>query len=199
MIMGVKSDQGGSDLMRAETYFRMAGRLAWEKKNSRILERVGEAFFEFHQLDTARKYFEMATRLDPVRLRANLGLAGIALQDGQAARAVYAYNQIVRGAENAGAKGLGSYALRKAEYFERLLRDDDFLSKESSWNTVLTQLKWARRFAFTLFLCSWILQITSFQVTAPIRDLSQEISATSLIIWVCSLAASQIILALRRS
>lgn len=199
MMMGVKSDQGGSDLMRAETYFRMAGRLAWEKKNSRILERVGEAFFEFHQLDTARKYFEMATRLDPVRLRANLGLAGIALQDGQAARAVYAYNQIVRGAENAGAKGLGSYALRKAEYFERLLRDDDFLSKESSWNAVLTQLKWARRFAFTLFLFSWIVQITSFAVTAPIRAMSQEISATSLIIWVCTLTASQIILALRRS
>lgn len=195
---GALSKQGANDLVRAETYFRMAGRLAREKKNARLLEKVGEAFYELQQFEPARQYFELATAIDPMRPRANLGLAGIALHNAQGVRAVYAYNQAVRGSETAGAEGLIQLALRKAEYCERLMRDDAFLLSEASWEAVLSQLKWARRGALGLFLLTWFLQLAIFELTTAIRDISREISATALIIWFCSLVASHVILALRR-
>ena len=199
IALGVLSERGEADLQRAETYFRMAGRLARAQKNARILERVGEAFYEFHHLEAAQKYFELAAKVDPVRPRANIGLAGIALKNAQGARAVYAYNQAVHGAVAAGAVGLSNLAARKSEYYERLMSDDAFLSAEAGWGAVLIQLKWAQRAALITFLGFWMLQLVSFEFLSSVRMLSREISATALIIWVCTLAVSQIILALRRS
>jgi Tfp pilus assembly protein PilF len=198
LAAGALAEQGETHLLRAETYFRMAGRLARSQQNARLLERVGEAFYEFHQLEAAQKYFELATKLDPVRPRANIGLAGIALQNAQGARAVYAYNQAARGAEAVGASGLAQLAARKSEYYERLMSDDQFLSAEASWEAILTQLKWARRAALALFLLTWLLQLTASQSVEALRVFSREISATALIVWICTLAASQIILAWRR-
>ncbi|MFN7931230.1 MAG: hypothetical protein U0Y68_25535 [Blastocatellia bacterium] len=196
---GVASRAGEDDLLRAEAYFRMAGRLAREQKNARLLERVGEAFADFQQLEPAQKYFELATRLDPVRPRANLGLAGIALQHAQGARAVYAYHQAARGAESVGAEGLVQFASRKADYCERLLSDEEFLHAEATWEAILTQLKWARRGALGMFLLAWLLQLATFEIPLTARHFSREISATALILWLCALVASHIILALRRS
>lgn len=196
---GALSKQGETDLLRAEIYFRMAGRLAREKKNARLLEKVGEAFYEFQQLEPAQKYFELATSIDPMRPRANLGLAGIALHQAQGARAVYAYNQTVRGAQAAAVAGLAQFAARKAEYCERLMNDDQFLNAEASWDAVLTQLKWARAGTLLLFLITWLLQLNTIAIADSLRNLCREVSATALIIWVCALVASHIILALRRN
>jgi hypothetical protein len=165
----------------------------------RLLERVGEAFADFQQLEPAQKYFEFATRLDPVRPRANLGLAGIALQHAQGVRAIYAYQQAARGAETVGAEGLAQLAARKAEYCERLLGDDEFLQAEATWEGVLTQLKWARRGALGLFLIAWLCQLATWEIPLVTRHLSRELSATALILWFCALVASHIILALRRN
>ncbi|MBL8204007.1 MAG: hypothetical protein JNM09_07235 [Blastocatellia bacterium] len=199
LAIGALTERGEADLLRAETYFRMAGRLAQAQKNPRILERIGEAFYEFHHLEAAQKYFELAAKVDPVRPRANIGLAGIALKNAQGARAVYAYNQAVRGAIAAGAIGLAQLASRKSEYYERLMSDDAFLSAEVGWEAVLNQLKWVQRGALTTFLGFWMLQLSTFEFMTTVRPLSREISATALIIWVCALVASHIILALRRS
>jgi hypothetical protein len=59
-------------------------------------------------------------------------------------------------------------------------------------------LKWARRAALALFLLTWLLQLTASQSVEALRVFSREISATALIVWICTLAASQIILAWRR-
>jgi tetratricopeptide (TPR) repeat protein len=199
IALGALSQRGEADLLRAETYFRMAGRLARTQKNARILERVGEAFYEFHHLEAAQKYFEWAAKFDPVRPRANIGLAGIALQNAQGARAVYAYNQAVHGAVATGAIGLSTLAARKSEYYGRLMSDDSFLSAEAGWGAVLNQLKWAQRAALLAFLGFWMLQLTRFEFLSSVRMLSREISATALILWICTFAARQIILVLRRS
>ena len=199
LAVGALSEQGEAYLLRAETYFRMAGHLARTQKNARILERVGEAFYEFHHLEAAQRYFELATRFEPVRPRANIGLAGIALRSAQGARAVHAYHQAFQGAVAAGAVGLSQLVARKAGYYERLMNDDAFLSAEAGWEAILNQLKWARRGALLTFLGGWLLQLSNFEFVATARMFSQEISATALILWICTLAASQIIMALRRS
>jgi tetratricopeptide (TPR) repeat protein len=195
---GLRTKPGEADLLRAETYFRLAGRLAREKKNARLLEKVGEAFYEFQQLEPAQKYFDLATRIDPARPRANVGLAGIALQQAQGARAVYAYHQTIRGAEAAGVTGLVQLAERKAEYCERLMADEQFLQAEADWDAVLTQLKWARRGALIIFLVAWLLQLNTIVSADAVRTLCRELSATALIIWVCALVANHIIWAFRR-
>lgn len=198
LAVGALSERGVTYLLCAETYLRRAGRLARTQKNARLLERVGEAFYEFHHLEAAQKYFELATRFEPVRPRANIGLAGIALRSAQGARAVHAYNQAFQGAVAAGAVGLSQLVTRKAEYYERLMNDEAFFSAEAGWEAVLNQLKWARRGALLAFLSGWMLQLSSFEFIATARLFSQEISATALILWICTLAASQLIMAWRR-
>lgn len=199
LARGVTTERGAADLQRAETYLRRAGRLARLQQNARLLERVGEAFYELHQPDLAQQYFDLAAKIDPVRPRANIGLANLALQKAQGARAVHAYHQAVRGARATGAIGLAQLAARKSEYYERLMSDDAFLNAEAGWEAILTQLKWVQRGALVTFLGFWMLQLSSFELAVTIRSVSREVSATALIVWVCALAASQIILALRRS
>ncbi len=195
---GLRTDRREADMLRAETYFRMAGRLAREQKKARLLERIGEEFYEHRQFETAQKYFDLATRIDPVRPRANLGLAGVALQSGQSARAIYAFNQVACGAEAAGAEGLSKLALRKSEYYERLTQDVEFLSDESGWEGVLKQLKIARWSVLIIFLITWMLQLNLLHFDDSMLTFMRDITATLFILWICNFTASQIILAYRR-
>lgn len=189
---------GIQDLANAERYFRLAGTLASEARNPRLLEKVGESFLESRHHISAGRYFEMATAIEPTRPRANIGIANLALLNGQAARAIFAYDKATWGASEADAKGLAAHAARKREYFERLLKDDSFLDKEASWRSVLEQLKWARRFTFGLFLAGWVTHLIALQSNIQVREISRELSATALVMWVFAMFLSQVIHAYRR-
>lgn len=175
---------------RAESYLRLAAQIAEKEKDAALIERIGETFFELQQRQTARHYFELAVQLDPQRPRANIGLAGLALQRGQVAKAIHHYYAAARGAREAGVTSLASLAERKAEYYRRLLGDDEFLNAEATRQNVLTQLKWGRRAALTLFCVAWLLHLTSFQFTNAAHNLTREISATALVMWVVTSTAT---------
>lgn len=175
---------------RAESYLKLAGRIACKEKNAALLERIGETFFELQQPVLARQYFEMVTQFELERPRTNIGLAGMALQQGQVAKAVYHYSAAARGAREANVESLTELAGRKADYYSRLTGDDQFLQSEASRQCVLNQLKWGRRVALALFCGAWFMQLSSFQITNTVQILSREISATALVMWIITSTAT---------
>lgn len=177
---------------RAVKYLRLAGKIAEHEKDAALLERIGETFFELRFQQHARQHFEMAVQVDSLRPRANLGLAVMALQNGQAAKAVHHYGAAARGAQEAGVASLANLAERKADYYHRLLGDDEFLSAEASRQNLLTQLKWGRRAALVLFVAAWLLQVGSYQFTSVVHNFSREISATAAVMWIVTTTATHL-------
>jgi hypothetical protein len=177
---------------RAETYLRLAAQLAAHERDAALLERIGETFFETRQGRQARRCFEQAVQFDAQRVRASLGLAAMALEQGQVAKAAHSYYAAARGAEEAGAVSLAELAARKADYYQRLMGDGEFLSAEASREGVLKQLKWGRRAAFAFFLVAWLLQLGSYQLTSAVHNFSREITATAAVMWVITTTATYI-------
>jgi len=173
---------------RAEACLRLAGRLG--HTDAALLERIGETFFEFHHHRLAQRYFERALQASPNRVRANIGLAEVALRSGQAARVVHFYRTAARAAEDEGEMSLAGLAAQKADYYARLLNDEGFLNSEVSRLDLLDQLKWARRGAMFTFLIAWLVHLTCYQFAPAVQAFSREISATSAIIWVSTVTAS---------
>ena len=173
---------------RAEACLRLAGRLAGQ--DAALLERIGETFFEFHHYRLALRYFERALQADPGRVRAQIGLAEVALWGGQIARVVCFYRAAARLAAESGEAGLARLAEGKADYYERLRDDDKFLGWEMTRLNLLDHLKWARRGAMFIFLAAWLVHLSSYQWAEPLQALSREVSATSAIIWVSTVTAT---------
>jgi hypothetical protein len=173
---------------RADACWRLAGHLAGE--DAALLERIGESFFEAHRDRLALRYFERALQRDSARLRANIGMAEVALRSGQAARAVHYYRAAARAADAQGETSLAQLAGRQAAYYERLRDDDRFLDAEMARLNLLDHLKWARRGALCAFLAAWLVHLTCQQFAPSMHALSREISATAAIIWISTITAS---------
>lgn len=173
---------------RADACLRLAGRLAG--KDAALLERIGETYFEVHEDRLAEHYFARALRQDAGRLRANIGLAEVAFRSGKLAHVIHFYRTAARTVEKEVDLSLAGLAERRADYYERLHRDDRFLDAEMSRLNLLDHLKWARRGAMIAFLASWFFHLTFYQVADSLLALTREISATAAIIWLSTLAAS---------
>jgi tetratricopeptide (TPR) repeat protein len=185
-----QAQEGRRAVERVEQYLVSAGRVAERAGDAAVVERVGETFFELRNQEQARQHFETAVRIESHRPRANIGLALMALQGGQVARAVHHYAAAASGAAAAGAESLARLAGQKADYYARLIGDDQFLSAESWRVGVLTQLKWGRRAALALFLAAWLMQLGSYQFLSAVHHFSREISATAAVMWIITSTAS---------
>ncbi len=173
---------------RATACLRLAGRLAGN--DAALLERIGETFFEYHQHHLAQRYFEQALRVDPDRLRAQIGLAEVALRQGKIACVVHYYRLAARASEMAGERSLAKLTERKADYYERVRDDDGFLNSEMNRLNLLDNLKWARRGALILFLAAWFTHLICYQSASILPTLSRDLSATSALIWLFAMTAS---------
>jgi len=173
---------------RADACFRLAGRLA--REDAALLERIGESYFEIHQDQLAERYFTRALRINSGRLRASIGLAEVAFRGGRLAHVIHFYRSTARVVEDETDLSLARLAERRADYYERLRRDEQFLDAEVSRLNLLHQLKWARRGAMVLFLSSWFFHLASYRVTDSFQTISREISATAAVIWLSTIAAS---------
>src|SRR5262249_15553074 len=92
-----------------------------------LLERVGESFLEYGDPARAEKTFRRALEIDGNALRAQTGLAEVALSEGKLAHVIHHYNEAVRMAPDKATKRL---ALREADYYSRLNNDEDYLAAE---------------------------------------------------------------------
>lgn len=96
-------------------------------EDARLLERVGESFFEFGQPVRATKVLRRSLDLDRNSFRASTALAEIALSEGKLAHVIHHYRDAASVAPDA---ATARRARREADYYARLNDDDDYLTAE---------------------------------------------------------------------
>jgi tetratricopeptide (TPR) repeat protein len=164
-------------LQRSDACLRLASKLAGRAPD--LLERIGEAFFERLDYKRATDCFRRALELDPVRFRANVGLAEIALRDGKLAHVAHYYNAAAASADAA----IARLAEREARYYERLMSDEDFLESELRRIRVGSQIRGARRLAALVFFASWLVGGVAGRFFDFVEDFGWALMAMSGIIW----------------
>ena len=165
-------------LQRSDACLRLASRLAG--KEPHLLERIGEAFFERLDYKRAADCFQRALALDPARFRANVGLAEIALRDGKLAHVAHFYKAAASSSDAA----LARLAEREARYYERLMRDDDFLEAELRRIRISNQIRWVRRLATLTFFATWFAGAVAGRFYQEIEEFSWALMASSGLAWV---------------
>jgi tetratricopeptide (TPR) repeat protein len=170
-------------MQRSDACLRLAARLAGSQAG--LLERIGEAFFERLDYKRATDCFRRALDLDPARFRANIGLAEIALRDGKLAHVAHFYHAAAASNDAA----IARLARREAEYYERLMGDDDFLEAELRRIRVSNQLRWARRLAALVFFLAWLAAGVAGRFYAFVEGFGWAMMATSGLLW-CAVSIS---------
>ncbi|HVF89945.1 MAG TPA: hypothetical protein VNH22_07750 [Blastocatellia bacterium] len=164
-------------LQRSDACLRLAARLA--SREPQLLERIGEAFVERLDYKRAADCFRRALELDPARFRANIGLAEIALRDGKLAHVALYYGAA---AEN-GDRALARMAKREARYYERLIRDEDFLESELRRIRISNHLRWGQRASALIFLGAWMAAGIAGRFSSMVEDFGLALMATSGLVW----------------
>jgi tetratricopeptide (TPR) repeat protein len=164
-------------LQRSDACLRLASRLAGEAPD--LLERIGEAFFERLDYKRATDCFRRALTFDPARFRANIGLAEIALRDGKLAHVAHFYNAASASDDAA----LARLARREAHYYERLVRDDDFLEAELRRIRAANQIRWVRRLAALSFFGAWLTAGIVGRLAPAVEEFGWAVMAMSALVW----------------
>ena len=164
-------------LQRSDACLRLASRLAGEAPD--LLERLGEAFFERLDYKRATDCFRRALAFDPARFRANIGLAEIALRDGKLAHVAHFYNA-ASGSDDA---ALARLARREAYYYERLVRDDDFLEAELRRIRAANQIRWTRRLSALSFCGAWVTAGIVGRFAPPVEEFGWALMVMSALVW----------------
>ena len=172
-------------MQRSDACLRLAARLAGTQAD--LLERIGEAFFERLDYKRATECFRRALDLDPARFRANIGLAEIALRDGKLAHVAHYYHAAAANDDAA----IARLARREAEYYERLMSDDDFLEAELRRIRVSNQLRWARRLAMLVFFLAWLAAGIAGRFYSFIEEFGWSLMATSGLLWCAATLATR--------
>ncbi|HJQ22966.1 MAG TPA: hypothetical protein VKA60_03550 [Blastocatellia bacterium] len=170
-------------MQRSDACLRLAARLAGREAD--LLERIGEAFFERLDYKRATECFRRALDLDPARFRANIGLAEIALRDGKLAHVAHYYHAAAASDDAA----IARLARREAEYYERLMSDDDFLEAELRRIRLSNQLRATRRLAALVFFLAWLAAGVAGRFYLFVEEFGWAMMATSGLLW-CALSLS---------
>lgn len=167
-------------LMRAAACLRLAAIFA--KSDSKLLERIGETCFEKGDFEKASTYFTKALELEPTLFRSNIGLAEIALREGKIARVVHYYSNAARASSSPQQR----FALREAEYYNKLYSDDTYFRLEFDRIQKLGLAKSTRDFCVTLLLLSWVAALLGGFFLPQINQLAWMGIISSVSIWTAS-------------
>ncbi len=164
-------------IQRSDACLRLASRLAGTEPG--LLERIGEAFFERLDYKRASDCFRRALAVEPGRFRANVGLAEIALRDGKLAHVAHFYNAAAASEDGA----LSRLAAREARYYERLVRDDDFLESELRRIRIANQIRWLRRLSALTFFGAWLVGGLAGRLHFVFEQFGWALMASSGLAW----------------
>ncbi len=162
---------------RSDACLRLASRLATAQPE--LLERIGEAFSERLDYKRASDCFRRVLAEQPHRFRANLGLAEIALRDGKFAHAAHCYHSASINADAT----LARLAAREAGYYERLIRDEEFLETELRRVQTANVLSWAQRLSAVTFFGVWFITLFIGRLHAVFEQFGWALMATSAFVW----------------
>src|SRR5262249_15325907 len=145
-----------------------------------LLERVGESFLEYGDPARAEKTFRRALEIDGNALRAQTGLAEVALSEGKLAHVIHHYNEAVRIAPDKATKRL---ALREADYYSRLNNDEDYLAAELRRMNWLEGAGRVQRLTARVSFAALLIALAGASVDQLLASFGWALASSSLIGW----------------
>jgi tetratricopeptide (TPR) repeat protein len=159
-------------------------------EDAKLLERVGESFFEFGQPARAAKVLRQALDLDRNSFRASLSLAEIALSEGKLAHVIHHYREAESAApDTAGAR----MARREADYYARLNDDDDYLSAELRRMNWLEGAGRIQQFAARVSFAALFVALAGSFLDQLVAAVGWAVASSSIIGWSGSLLLRKIL------
>jgi tetratricopeptide (TPR) repeat protein len=159
-------------------------------EDAKLLERVGESFFEFGQPARAAKVLRQALDLDRNSFRASLSLAEIALSEGKLAHVIHHYREAESVApDTAGAR----MARREADYYARLNDDDDYLSAELRRMNWLEGAGRIQQFAARVSFAALFVALAGSFLDQIVAAVGWAVASSSIIGWSGSLLLRKIL------
>ena len=159
-------------------------------EDAKLLERVGESFFEFGQPARAAKVLRRALDLDRDSFRASLSLAEIALSEGKLAHVIHHY----RDAESVAPDTAGArMARREADYYARLNDDDDYLSAELRRMNWLEGAGRIQQFAARVSFAALFVALAGSFLDQIVAAVGWAVASSSIIGWSGSLLLRKIL------
>lgn len=178
----------GRLLMRARAGLRLAAQRAGD--DSHLLSRIGESFFEYGDLQQSARMFGRALEANPRAVRAELGLAEVALRNGKLAHVIHHYNAAVRIATD---ESVARFARREADYYALLNDDDNYLSAELRRFGWLQQMQRTRKISVRLTLASLLLLLVGVSLDDSLATVGWSFASVSILAWILVAAAGRIL------
>lgn len=158
--------------------------------DARLLERVGESFFEFGQPARAAKTLRRALDLDRNSFRASTGLAEIGLSEGKLAHVIHHYRDAASVAPDAAS---GRMARREADYYARLNDDDDYLSAELRRMNWLEGAGRIQQFSARVSFAALFVALAGSFLDQIVAGVGWAVASSSIIGWSGSLLLRKIL------
>lgn len=158
--------------------------------DARLLERVGESFFEFGQPARAAKTLRRALDLDRDSFRASTGLAEIALSEGKLAHVIHHYRDAASVAPDAAS---GRMARCEADYYARLNDDDDYLTAELRRMNWLEGAGRIQQFSARVSFAALFVALAGSFLDQIVAGVGWAVASSSIIGWSGSLLVRKIL------
>jgi tetratricopeptide (TPR) repeat protein len=159
-------------------------------EDGRLLERVGESFFEFGQPGRAAKTLRRALDLDRNSFRASTGLAELALSEGKLAHVIHHYRDAANVAPDAASARM---ARREADYYARLNDDDDYLSAELRRMNWLEGAGRIQQFSARVSFAALFVALAGSFLDQIVAGVGWAVASSSIIGWSGSLLLRKIL------
>ena len=159
-------------------------------EDARLLERVGESFFEFGQPARATKTLRRALDLDRNSFRASIALAEIALSEGKLAHVIHHYRDAASMSPDAASARM---ARREADYYARLNDDDDYLTAElrrMNWLEGATRIQ---QFSARVSFAALFIALAGSFLDQIVAGVGWAVASSSIIGWSGSLLLRKIL------
>ncbi|HLO00263.1 MAG TPA: hypothetical protein VK208_17520 [Pyrinomonadaceae bacterium] len=175
-------------LSRARAALRLSAMRA--EREPDLLALVGESFLEWGETLRAQNSFQKAIELEPQNFRARMGLANLALREGKLAHVIHQYRDAAQAAAD---NALSRHAIREADYYALLNKDDDYLVSELRRIDLLQHVLKVRRLAARVTNASILVALIVPYVDEAVAGLCWYLASSSLIAWLSSLFALKLL------
>lgn len=165
-------------LTRSKACLRLAAFLA--KDQPKLLERIGETYFERLDYKMAARCFSKALGIEPGLYRANVGLAEIALRSGKLAQVAHFYSVAASVSNDDAQREL---AVREANYYGRLCSDEDYFEAEIDRMSKFSNFLWARNLAALVLVICWLTAVLIGRFYPDWLSLAWSMVLSTTVVW----------------
>lgn len=176
-------------IRKAYAALRLAEKKA--EKDSSLLARIGESYFQYGNWERARNCFNKTLNIMTQNFRAERGLAEIALREGKIAHVIHHFATAVNFAETS---ALRRWAQNETEYFSRLNSDEDYMELEINRINRLEKIERGKVISMRSTIAGIIIILCGLLFDETLATLGWATSIIALTIWIVLITGRNILL-----